>query len=399
MDLLYLGILFVFLLVLMSRGLGLYYAMMASSLLGFLLYRISPGGIGQILLRGTFSLTTIELVLAFYTITFLQRMMEEKDHLKLAESSLTRLFGSRRINATLAPFVIGLLPSAGAVLIARPIVDNAAEGYLDVEERCFVTTYFRHISEIFLPTYATIILAMALSGVDMLAFVLAMLPLVFVLFFLGYIFYVRKIPRSIAPKGVDKKKELKNLFVSLWSIGLSIILILSFKLPVYLAVIPVVVLSLFINKFTWQEIRPMFLSAFEYKLILTTVTIMIFKELLVFTGVIDSLPQAFSSLPLPPILIFGLIFFVGTLLAGSQAMIAMMLPLAVASLGSSLGLIIFIMSTVYIASQISPTHICLGIVTEAYDIPFTALVKKTLLIVLAFMVISSLYSYGLFILF
>ncbi|WP_206811596.1 hypothetical protein [Paradesulfitobacterium ferrireducens] len=38
---------------------------------------------------------------------------------------MSGLFNSRRVNAMVAPFVIGLLPSAGAVLIAAPIVNNA----------------------------------------------------------------------------------------------------------------------------------------------------------------------------------------------------------------------------------------------------------------------------------
>lgn len=209
MDLISLAILFVFLLILMSRRIPLYYAMGASTLLGFLLFRLSPANALGVLYQGIFSRTTLFLLLAFYTITYLQRMLEKRQHLILAETSLTRLFGSRRINAMVAPFVVGLLPSVGAVLIARPIVDNAAKEDLSVEERCFVASFYRHISEIFLPTYATIILAMELSGVDMTSFVFAMLPLVFVLFFLGYIFYVRKIPKSKAPQGVDKKDRVR----------------------------------------------------------------------------------------------------------------------------------------------------------------------------------------------
>ncbi len=399
MELIFLAVLFVFLLILMSRRMPLYYAMGASTILGFFLFKLSPRDALELIYRGIFSKTTLYLLLAFYTITYLQRMMEKRNHLILAETSLTRLFGSRRINAMVAPFVVGLLPSVGAVLIAKPIVDNAARDDLTVEERCFVTSFYRHISEMFLPTYATIILVMELSGVEMTSFVFAMLPLVFVLFLLGYIFYVRKIPRSKPPEGVDKKVELKNLFVSLWAIGTSIVLILSFKLPVHKAVLPVVIVSVFVNRFTWQELKPMLCSAFEVRLILTTLAIMVFKELLTFSGVIDSLPEFFSTLPLPPVIIFGFIFFLGTLLAGGQAMIAMMLPISVATLGSSIGLMVFIMSLVFIASQISPTHVCLGVITEAYDLPYTSLVKKTLPVLISFIIISSLYSYGIFLFF
>jgi hypothetical protein len=82
-----------------------------------------------------------------------------------------------------------------------------------------------------------------------------------------------------------------------------------------------------------------------------------------------------------------------------NAMIAIALPLAYASIPSGgLALMILIMCTTYIANQVSPTHICLGIIIEHYDISFIDLVKKTIPIVLIFIVISSLYSYLLYLL-
>lgn len=398
-DLVLLAIIFIVLLVLMARRVPLYAAMDLGILLGFVLFRLDLKAIGEILSKGALSKTTIYLVLAFYSITFLQRMMEKRNHLQLAEHSLTRLFGSRRINATLAPFTIGLLPSVGAVLMSRPIVDNAAGDSLSIEERCFVTSFYRHISEAFLPTYATIILAIELSGVSMPAFVLSMLPVVFLLFLLGFIFYVRKIPKTSMVEGVNKKEEVKNLFISLWAIGASIVLILSLGIPVHFAVIPVILLSIVVNRFSFEELKPMFLSAFEIKLILTTFSIMIFKEMLVFTGVIDQLPALFQSFPLPPVIIFGLIFFLGSILAGTQAMVAMMLPVATSSLGSHLGLPVFIMSINFIASQVSITHICLGVICEDYGLPFTSLVRKTLPVMVFFILLSSAYSYLLYLLF
>ena len=87
------------------------------------------------------------------------------------EQSLISIFNSRRVNAMIALFIIGLLPSVGAVLIAAPIVDNAGGDYVTLEEKTFITSYFRHISEAFLTTYASILLALNLSGVDMTYFV------------------------------------------------------------------------------------------------------------------------------------------------------------------------------------------------------------------------------------
>lgn len=59
---------------------------------------------------------------------------------------------------------------------------------------------------------------------------------------------------------------------------------------------------------------------------------------------------------------------------------------------------VLLMCMIYIAMQVSPMHICLAIITEYYGTPFIKLVKKTMPIVISFVIISSIYSYLLFLL-
>lgn len=378
----------------------LYISILVGAVISVILYRIPIITSFQLAFKSCTSKDTISLVLAFYTITYVQRMMEKRGHLLLAEKSLDNIFNTRRINAMIAPFVIGLLPSAGAVLIAAPIVQNASGDYLTREEQTFVTSYYRHISEAFLPTYSSILLALDLSGVDMTKFVVGMLPMVAILFILGYVFYVRKIPKSNGiSQSKDKKDDIINLIISLWPIAVTITIILTLKIPVYMAVIPVIIVSAILNKFSVDELIRMVKTAFETKLIVSTVMIMIFKELLTFTGVIGRLPEYFEKLPIHPAIIFSLIFVIGTLVAGSQAIIALALPLAFATIpDGGLALMILLMCMTYIAMQVSPTHICLAIVTEAFDVSFIELVKKTFPILIIFTAITAVYSYLLFML-
>ena len=400
MDIVKLVLIFSFIVIVIKLKKPLYISIFVGIVVTIFLYRINLLESIKLMKNGAFNLDTINLILAFYTITFLQRMMEKRDHLVLAEKSLNNLFNSRRINAMIAPFIIGLLPSPSAVLIASPIVDNAAGDYINIEERTFIASYFRHISESFLPTYSTILLALNLSGIDMASFVIAMLPMVVVLFLLGYFIYVRRIPKNTGIKKTnDEFKDIKNLIISLWPIASTIVIILVFKIPVYCAVLPIIILSFVLNKFNFKEIKPMFISALESKLIVTTIVIMMFKEVLTFTGVIQRLPGYFSSLPIPPVIIFMLIFLLGTLVAGSQGIIAIALPLAYATIpNGGLALMVLLMCTTYITNQVSPTHICLGIVVEHYGTSFIDLVKKTVPILLIFIVISSFYSYLLYLL-
>lgn len=376
----------------------LYTALAAGIIGASVLYGIWPLQGLIIMGQSMISWDTISLILAFYTITFLQRMLEKRDHLLLAERSLNGLFNSRRVNAMVAPFVIGLLPSPGAVLIAAPIVDNAGGNYISQEEKTFIASFYRHIPESFLPVYSTILLALSLTKVDMTAFVLGMLPLVVLLFFLGYIFFVRKLPKETGfPESEDKSRDVKNLIISLWPIALSIGIILIFKIPVYIATLPIILLSIVINKFTFKEVMSLSVKAIEMKLIVTTVVIMMFKDVLTYTGVIGRLPEQFATFPVPVVVIFGLIFFFGTLIAGATAMTALSLPLAFAAMPTGgVALLVFLMSISYIAMQISPTHICLAIVTARFNTSMLDLVKNTLPIMVIFTIAASIYSYLLF---
>jgi len=401
LDILKLLVIFVCIIIVIKLNKTLYISIAAGVAATIILFGINPLTALRLIVIGAFRKDTIYLVLAFYTITFLQRMLEKRGHILMAERALNGLFNSRRVNAMVAPAIIGLLPSAGAVLIAAPIVDNAGGDDISKEEKTFITSYFRHIPESFLPTYSSVLLALNLSGADMTAFVVGMLPMVVIQFYLGYFFYVRKIPQNIGvPESRDRMKEIKKLFVSLWSIALSIAIILILKISVHLAVIPVIILSFILNKFSYEEIKPIFVSAFETKLIITTVVTMIFREILTYTGVIERLPDYFSVLPVSSVVIFALIFFFGTLIAGSQAIIALGMPMAYAAIpdGGAV-LLILLMCMLYISMQVSPTHICLGIITEHNGTSFIDLVMKTMPVLITFILISSVYCYLLFLIF
>jgi hypothetical protein len=91
--------------------------------------------------KSVISPMTYTTLLAFYSITFLQRLLEKRSRLIKAQESLNGIFNNRRINASLAPILIGMLPAAGVVTIAGSIVNAAAGESLDLEEKNIVSTY------------------------------------------------------------------------------------------------------------------------------------------------------------------------------------------------------------------------------------------------------------------
>ena len=353
------------------------------------LFGLGAADVLRVTLESAASRLTITTLLAFYSITVIQRMLEKRGQIDLAQRSLGGIFNHRRVNTTLAPVIIGILPSAGAVTICGSIVDKATGDYLTTEEKTFVTSYFRHIPEAILPTYASIIIGLELSGVPLASFLLAMLPMVAVLLLLGYLFYLRKLPAETGvPPSDDRRRDAANLARSVWSIVLCIGLVVVLEIPVYMAALAVAVLNVFVNRFSPRELLVVAASAFETKLILTTALILVFKDIIVATGAMELLPAAFGRLPFPLFLTYFLLFFFGTLLVGQQATNVIGLPLAFATIpGAGTPLFVLLMSCGYASMQISPTHVCLAVVTGHFKTGFGSLVRLTLPVIGIFMAI------------
>lgn len=362
-----------------------------------IVYWISPLTVLKIQVQSALSKTTLSIILVCYLITFLQRMLEKRGHLELARTALDGLFHSPRVNASVAPIFIGLLPSPGAVFISGAMVKATAGDTLSKEDQAFITSFYRHIPEAFLPTYASILIALSVAPqIPVGSFVLAMLPVVAILFALGYFFYLCKLPKHTPVRNdITKRQSLKDLVTGMWSILAIIVLIIVFNLSVYLASALVIVAAFFINRFTFDEVKPFFRSAFETNIVIPTVIIMMFKDVLAYTGAITALPELFGRLPISQVAIFSLLFFLGTIISGSNAMVAMCMPMAFAAIPTGdLPLFVLLMSLTYMAMQLSPTHICLGMVAEYFGVSFSSLVKRTIPITLIFIVLVFGY-YGL----
>lgn len=242
-------------------------AVIAASVATILLYGLSPDVAIHGIIKGATARATIETLVVFYSITFLQRMMEKRKNLSNAQVAMNGLFNNNRVNASIVPFLLGMLPAASTVLICGPIVrESVKDSDLSVPEQACITSYFRHISEAFVPTYTSIFIALGITEgrVSAGTFILAMLPMVAALFAVGWIFYLRRVPKDTGmvpdqPKGY----YWKLLVQSIWAIALTIALILIFNLPVWGAVWICILLNVFVNHFNGKELVPFIRTAFE----------------------------------------------------------------------------------------------------------------------------------------
>ncbi|MGN0294374.1 MAG: DUF401 family protein [Lachnospiraceae bacterium] len=392
MKIIYLCVVFCVIVVLLACRRPLYQAVSGGLLTMTVLFGIPFVQCGKMVLMPFIKWSSFSVLLIFYLITFLQRILESRKQIKLAQQDLNEIFNNRRVNTAGAPLFIGLLPSAAAMILCSDIVKDGTEGYLEPEEQAFTASWFRHIPESVLPTYTAVLLMLNLSGVKLTSFLGGMVIPVFTLALIGYFSYLRKIPRETGAARTDAKgRATVQLFGHLWTLILILVLIIGFGMDVVYAVLISIFAAIPVYRIRFNELRRMFISAFEKKILFNTFLVLVLKEFITYTGVLEMLPEAMEKLPLPGYLIFAVLFFAATLLSGSTAAIAMGTPLAFSAIPGGMPLMVYLMCITHAASQLSPTHVCLVVASEYFHISLGKLIRKTLPFSILFCVLMTFY--------
>lgn len=388
MQVVLLGIVFLTIILLLAKRRPLYEAILGGLLMTVVLFRIPPAKILNLILKVFTSWPSMSVLLSLYFITLLQRMLGARDQIRLAQKDLNGLFHNRRVNAAAAPVFIGLVPCAAAMILCGDIVKEASDGYLEKKEQAFVTSWFRHLPESILPTYSGVLLMTTLSGVPVSEFIVGMLVPGIVLALIGYWPYLHRLPKDPGtPKSENRMKDAVNLVCHLWTILFILVLILGFGIQVVPAVLIVIVLAVFVYRFKPAEFTGAVKSAFEFKLLMNSFLVLVLKEFVEYTGILETLPDMLSVLPIPAFMVFALLFFAGTLVSGTSGIIALGTPLAFAAMDGGMPLMVLLMCMCHAASQISPIHVCLTIASEYYGISLGELIRKTVPAALTFAVL------------
>lgn len=385
MQLVFLGIVFLGIVLLLALRRPLFQAITGGLVLIVILYRVPMSAVLRQTANVFMNWSSFSILVSLYLITYLQRMLEARSQIKLAQQDLNGLFHNRRVNAAGASLFIGLLPSAAAMILCGDIVRDATEGYLKPKEQAFVTSWFRHIPESTLPTYAGVLLMANLAAVPLGNFMLGMLIPILTLGLIGYYPYLRRLPKDPGtPESTDRPGDALHLFQHLWTLLAILALILICRLSVVPAVAAVILAAAVIYRFRARELLPMFRSAFEISLLLNTFLVLVLKEFIEYTGVLEDLPAALAALPIPAYLIFALLFFVGGVISGTNGIIALGTPLAFAAIDGGMPLMVLLMCMCHAASQVSPTHVCLVVASDYFHVTLGELIRKTLPRSLAF---------------
>jgi len=351
------------------------YIMILASLLLGILFRLRVKDIILNVVLAIIDPMTLKLFGIIVLVFLLSGVLRKIESLKDIVDSLQKLVKDHRLILAFIPAFLGLIPMPAGAMFSAPMVNEVASRMnLQAEEKTFINYWFRHIWELIWPLYPSIILFSALLEVEIREIVKVQFPLTIALFIIGLVWEQRNIKRNII-ENTNRKDvffNMKKLFLGTWPILLIAVLVLFVKLD-FLISLSIVIVSLILlnrDKIKVKDIKDIIKSDLDLNILFLIAGIMIFQRMLEATGIIIIIPEFFTGLGIPRLVVLFIIpFLVGILTGISSATVGIcfpvLLPFMVVQNEVNLNYAMFAYVGAYIGMMISPVHLCL-VVTKDY---------------------------------
>ncbi len=362
-DLARLTAVFAVILFLLRKKLNIGLVMLIAASLLFLLYRMSPASILKTGSGAVLNSVTIKLILALAFIRIFEMILREHAVLTGMMNGVKALFRNRKIVTISMPLLIGLIPSVGGAYFSAPMVaETTRDVKITPEEKGFINYWFRHPWEYILPLYPGILLASAVSKIELYTLITVNLSYAALLVLTGFMFSMHGL------KGVVQTERFPEK--GLWSfvpISTVLFLVLVLHIELHYALIAMVVILFLFYKYKVNSILTALRHGFSLEVIILIVGVMFFKEAMENSGAVNNLSRFFvrEGIPVSPVL-FLLPFVTGMLTGLTVGFVGSTFPLVISLAGSaSIGAISFAFASGFLGVLLSPTHICL-ILTRDY---------------------------------
>ncbi len=161
------------------------------------------------------SANNIFLLIIIFQVIWLSNQMSASGAMKDLVYHV-RISVSQRFSMALLPAVIGLLPMPGGAIFSAPLIDDCdPDKSIKPILKTKINYWFRHIWEYWWPLYPGVLLAVDITGLPILTFMIIQLPLSLLSIFAGYIFLLRKIQPSKNNINIRKKFPIKQFILPL----------------------------------------------------------------------------------------------------------------------------------------------------------------------------------------
>jgi len=362
-DLVRLTAVFAVIIFLLKKKLNIGFVMLIAAALLFLLYRMSAAAILETASGAVLNSVTIKLIIALSFIRVFEMILREHAVLSGMMDGIKAIFRNRKVITISMPLLIGVIPSVGGAYFSAPMVaEITRDTKITPEEKGFINYWFRHPWEYILPLYPGILLASAVSKIELHTLITVNLSYAVLLVLTGFMFSMRSL-RGVVQTDNFSEKGLWS-FVPILAV---LLLVLVFHIELHYALIAMVATLFLFYKYKVKSILAALRHGFSLEVIILIVGVMFFKEAMENSGAVSNLSLFFmrEGIPVSPVL-FLLPFLTGMLTGLTVGFVGSTFPLIISLAGSaSVGAISFAFACGFLGVLLSPTHICL-ILTREY---------------------------------
>ncbi|MBM3294168.1 MAG: DUF401 family protein [Candidatus Aminicenantes bacterium] len=316
---------------------------------------------------------TLTLLGILVLVLYLGNFLQAGGHFRQMVEALKNLVKDARLILAIPSAFIGLLPMMAGAMMGAPIVEEAGRRWdLSAAWKTFLNYWFRHIWEYSWPLYLNLILAATIIRVPIAKVCLHQAPFTVLAAAAGLIILFRRIPYAANARTNGRRAaDSARVFLSIWPIFLTIVLIFAFGLPMLAALGIAGVLSQIFSKLPWKERLEVFRRSVTPRIILLTAAVMVFKRILETSGALEAIggivdPRGFSGY----VLLFAAPFAIGLLTGVNQAYVAISFPLLVPVIGTGgqADMVLFLFAYVsgFVGILLSPAHLCLALTADYF---------------------------------
>ncbi|KXA91307.1 hypothetical protein AKJ57_01690 [candidate division MSBL1 archaeon SCGC-AAA259A05] len=366
-------------LVKIGKRFGLSMLLAAMVLTAFSLEHMSISEVFSVFRAAVVDLDTIGFAIGVLFIGILANSMKETGEIEGIIGNLRSIMPRQGILASI-PAVFGLLPVPGGALMSAPMVDEEGEHMkISKATRAFFNLWFRHVGFLVFPLAPPLLLLAGEAEVGLHWLILIQVP-IFLLSVLVGIFLlwgeVRKNNQFKEKEANLPEAEASPLLGDFSPIIVSVVLFLLFSyltpLSFYLSLVvslPVgIAVSFSVKKVSEKSVYQVLKEGISLDLPLAVLGIMVFREVVLSSGLRDTLADIFlgSFLPLP-VLILLISFLLGFSMGHNLGAVGVSYAVLASVISGNLPLIALVYVSSFFGYLISPIHLCVVVSYEYFD--------------------------------
>lgn len=295
---------------------------------------------------------------------------------KILEEDLVSIFGGygKKGSAIFGPATLGLLPIPGGAILSCPIIEPLKDNK-SPPELVAINIWFRHFIFFIYPLSSILIIAVAISGIDLITAIILLGPIFIVSAVIGYLIYVRDIPNESISNDKHSKKAVGIIVVApilqlvAKSLGARI------GLATFIAVSVALLLAINYTR-SWRLLTDVAKKVKAWNFGLILLSIILYAEVFKLTPTTQILKQ--SSVPIF-ILTTIIPFLVGFATGRVQLSIAIIIPIIIQLTGSiTPGQFVMVYTLATTGYLMSPAHPCLVLSVQYFHTSMIRSIEKLL---------------------